>query len=148
MYIPLSDHHFLTNSQVIPITHTTHPLNKHTLSAVTITTPTTDVYSMDSHTISCVLADIPEPWIDVMWAPAMQLADSYEYDNGHRSFWENTQMATLEISGPQLVSLKSSALSHKFTCKIAVGASKTIVSDTQTISIYTPSKFNVLHELL
>ena len=70
----------------------------------------------------------------------MQKADSYEFDDGHRTFSDHTQMATLGISGPQLATLKSAGQSHIFTCKIEVGAAKTVVSDDQKISIYTPSK--------
>ena len=106
------------------------------------TIPTTtgkniDVFSPDPVEINCVFLDVPER-LEIFWDTAVQQA-SHTFIGNHSSV-EDTHISRLALSSRQLTSLKSSGRSHTFTCKIIAGTSKTPVSGSQTISIFTPSK--------
>ena len=94
---------------------------------------------MDSHSISCVLSDIPSQmtvtWTTATAEAALTLAPKDGTIQG------TTQTSTLSLSSAQLVKLKATGgtnPAHVFTCKITTGS--TTVHATQTINIYTPGR--------
>ena len=97
---------------------------------------------MDSHSISCVLSDIPSQmtvtWTTATAEAALTLAPKDGTIQG------TTQTSTLSLSSSQLVKLKAAGGSnrvHTFTCKIVVGVAKKEVTASQSVSIYTPGEF-------
>ena len=106
--------------------------------AATISPASTNVYTVDDHVISCLLSDIPKQIQDVLWTPAAATANSYYLEDGNHIETALSQTSTLKISSSQLKTLQKGTKTATFTCKIYVGKSKTLVSDTQTIAIYTP----------
>ena len=95
---------------------------------------------MDSHSIDCVLSDIPSQVANVEWNTAKNTAD-LGLNSQTGLIQGTTQTSTLSLSSAQLVKLKAAGDNnpdHTFTCKIYVGVSKKEVTATQTVSIYSP----------
>jgi hypothetical protein len=98
------------------------------------------VYSMDSHSIKCVLTDIPIQIKNVAWNTDRSVANlGLAPEDG--LIKGTTQTSTLSLSSTQLVKLKEAGPDHKFTCKITVGVSKVEVAATQAVKIYTPGEY-------
>ena len=112
------------------------------LSAVAIATSTAEGYSMDPHTITCDITDIPAQITGVEWISQTNVASlGLSPQDGIIS--GTSQTSTLTLSSAQLVQLKTAGGSnpaHVFTCKITVGTSNTPLQSTQTYNIYTPGK--------
>ena len=112
------------------------------ISAVSIATSTATVYSMDSHSIDCVISDIPSQITGVVWTTATS-ASSLGLAPQDGTITGTSQTSTLSLSSTQLGKLKiagGSNPAHVFTCKITVGTSNQDVTATQTVSIYTPGE--------
>ena len=92
---------------------------------------------MDDHIITCVLDDIPGQITAVLWTPAVETDNEYLVNDG--TFKGNKQESSLTISKAKLLSLDPST--QTFTCKITIGASRTEIKATQTITIFIPSEF-------
>ena len=112
------------------------------LSAVAIATSTAEGYSLDPHTITCDITDIPAQITGVEWISQTNVASlGLSPQDGIIS--GTSQTSTLTLSSAQLVQLKTAGglnPAHVFTCKITVGTSNTAVTATQTYSIFTPGK--------
>ena len=96
-----------------------------------------NVFAVDDHVITCVLDDIPGQITGVLWTPAVETENEYSVNDG--IFSGNKQEATLTIFKAKLLS--SDPATQTFTCKITIGASRTEIRATQTITIFIPSKF-------
>ena len=110
-------------------------------SAASIKPAVMDVYTVENHMISCELNDIPTQISGISWTPTNQAGPPNSYTVADGTHDHTHQTSTLSISAARLTSLKGSGRTITFTCRITVGTSNTAVSATQTISIYTPSKF-------
>ena len=110
-------------------------------SAASIKPAVMDVYTVENHMISCELNDIPKQISGISWTPINQAGPTNSYTVADGTHDHTHQTSTLSISAARLTSLKGSGRTITFTCRITVGTSNTAVSATQTISIYTPSKF-------
>ena len=115
-----------------------------TLPVATISPAETNVYAVEDHVINCNLSGFPAQITDVVWTPPTTETDGYALKDGIFDQEKRFQVSTLTISAMKLVELRGSAESHTFTCKITVGSNNTTVSDTQTITIFNPSKGTVL----
>jgi hypothetical protein len=119
---------------------------KNFFSVAKITPSSVILYSMDSHTISCVLSDIPTQINDVVWTTPKNDA-SLGLSPQRGVIKGTTQTSTLSLSSVQLVKLKASGgsdPSHIFTCRITVGTSKSSFEATQIIKIYTPGIYSTV----
>ena len=98
--------------------------------------------TVDTHSIDCVLDDLPSQYTGVEWILGTSVTSlGLTPQDGVKS--GTSQTSTLSLSSAQLVQLKAAGgnnPSHVITCKITVGDSNTPVSATQTIDIYTPGK--------
>ena len=103
--------------------------------------------SVDTHSINCVLSDLPSQYTGVQWISGTTVTDlALAPQDGTIS--GNTQTSTLSLSAAQLAKLKRAGgnnPSHVITCKIAVGKLNTPVTAIQTISVYTPGK--TIHQI-
>ena len=99
---------------------------------------TANVYTFDTHVISCHLKDIPTK-MAVTWSPTTGPINSYYVNNGDLD--DLAETSTLKITSNRLKQLKGSSKTHTFTCRINVGKSNTAITATQKITLFTPSKF-------
>ena len=101
---------------------------------------------MDSHSIDCVISDIPSQITGVVWTTATGVS-SLGLAPQDGTIAGTSQTSTLSLSSNQLGKLKTAGGSnpaHVFTCKITVGTSNQAVTATQTVSIYTPGEIRFL----
>ena len=115
-------------------------------SVATISTAAANVISFDTHPIDCVLSDLPSQYTGVQWISGTSVTSlGLTPQDGTISQSGNTQTSTLSLSSVQLSKLKTAGgnnRDHVITCKITVGTSNTPITATQTMSIYTPGKYN------
>ena len=101
------------------------------------TSPT--IYTVDTHTINCAVNEVFTQ-TNVEWTTTSTASITLNKNSGTLTAGK-TQAATLTLSSADLVALKAGSGSdpeHTYTCKITVGASNTVLTATQTLSIYTP----------
>ena len=98
------------------------------------------MYSVDSHSINCVLSDIPSQITDVKWYTKYDANLDLKPTDG--VIQGTTQTSTLSLSSAQLIKLKAAGdnPAHIFTCVIKVGTKPFTVGAEQTINVYTPGK--------
>ena len=106
-------------------------------SVAAIVPQTDNVYSTDSHKISCVLSDIPSQVSVVKWVTDSNTANVYSAEDG--TIVGTSQTSSLSLSSTQLTNLKRNGDITTFTCTIFVGDQKKAVSATQALTLFTPS---------
>ena len=102
-----------------------------------------NVYTTQSHTISCVLNNIPNQ-TKVEWTTDT-MAENLRLISESESYKDGSQTSTLTLTEAQLLALKVAAsynLVHKFTCKTTVGVANIEVKTTQTIKIHSSGKYS------
>ena len=105
-------------------------------SEATIATPAIDVYTVDPHTISCVINRITGQKTNLAWSTATAIG-TLDIDQGTYLPGSNSQTTVLTLTAAQLKTLRDTGThDHVFTCKYTVGSSE--ISATQTTSVYTP----------
>ena len=95
---------------------------------------------MDTHSISCVLSDIPAQVTGVQWTTSSNTPNVYTPQDGTIS--GTSQTSTLSLSSSQLENLKMAGDTSSFTCKILVGIQDTAVSASQTVNLFNPGKLS------
>ena len=104
-----------------------------------ITPTSSTIYTVDTHTINCAVKEVLTQ-TNVEWTTTSTASITLNKNSGTLTAGK-TQAATLTLSSADLVALKAGGGSnpeHTYTCKITVGASNTVFTATQTLSIYTP----------
>ncbi|KAL5271415.1 hypothetical protein ACHWQZ_G001903 [Mnemiopsis leidyi] len=114
----------------------TQTINIYTPAAMIIPT-TANVFTMDTHSINCVLSDLPAQVTGVQWTTSSNTGNVYSPQDGTIS--GTSQTSTLSLSSAQLANLKIAGDSSSFTCQIVVGLQKTAVSASQTITLFKPA---------